>query len=228
MTEEQERSDKGKKDAGSKAESNSDLMDGRRNFLKVAITLSILFLVGGIVATLKAITSRAPPPGYTAGATLATIFPRVKVASLHSLQANNPVIFNYPLDNEPNILVKMGEKAEGGAGPDGDIVAFSQICQHLGCYYNFYRTGEAPPCDPSYEPASPVGFCCCHGGIYDFLRGGRVIGGPPPRPVPQVRLEVDSSGDIYAVGMGSPTVFGHNTGSDDVTYDLQGGSPVET
>ena len=40
---------------------------------------------------------------------------------------NQPITFNYPLDDEPNIMVKLGQKAEGGVGPDGDIVAFSQI-----------------------------------------------------------------------------------------------------
>jgi hypothetical protein len=36
----------------------------------------------------------------------------------------------------------------------------------------------------------------------------------------------EATGDIYAVGMGPPTIFGHNTGSSDVSYDLQGGTPV--
>jgi hypothetical protein len=47
--------------------------------------------------------------------------------------------------------------------------------------------------------------------------------------VPQVLLEYDStSGNIYAVGMLPPTIFGHNTGSDNVLDDLQGGTLVSS
>jgi arsenite oxidase small subunit len=124
-------------------------------------------------------------------------------------------------------LVKLGLKAEGGVGPDQDIVAFSQICQHLGCYYAFQPSGTSPTCDSSYKAPGPVGYCCCHGSIYDYLNGAKVIGGPAPRPVPQVILEVDSSGNIYATGMKPPSIFGHDTGSSDVSADLQGGNLVQ-
>jgi len=137
------------------------------------------------------------------------------------------VSFNYPLEETPNLLVKLGEKAQGGVGPDGDIVAFSQICQHLGCIYGFVPTGQSPSCDNTYKASSPVGYCCCHGSVFDLINGARVVAGPAPRPVPQVVLDLDSStGDIYATGMLPPTIFGHSTGSDNVLYDLQGGTPV--
>jgi Rieske Fe-S protein len=71
-----------------------------------------------------------------------------------------------------------------------------------------------------------VGYCCCHGSVFDLTNAARVIGGPSPRPQPQVQLELDTTGAIYAVGMGAPTIFGHDTGSTDVTADLQGGNLV--
>jgi arsenite oxidase small subunit len=200
--------------------------NSRRNFLKLALATSILFMMAGISSVLRAIANPAPPPMYGTTKTQQKTFPRVRIRNISELEINKPIIFNYPLDNEPNILVKLGTKAQGGVGPEGDIVAFSQICQHLGCYYNFYPPGSSPSCNQSYRTEKPVGYCCCHGGTYDFIEGGKVIGGPPPRPVPQVKLEVDDKGDIYAVGMGPPTIFGHNTGSEDVSYDLLGGNPV--
>ena len=43
-----------------------------------------------------------------------------------------------------------------------------------------------------------------------------MIGGPAPRPLPQVILSFDSStGNIYATGMTAPTIFGYDTGSND-------------
>ena len=193
----------------------------RRNFLKIVISFSALLLVGGIAALTKSITSPAPSQSQSA-----LTFPRVKVAQLSDLQTNQPVLFNYPLDNEPNILVKLGQEADAGVGPENDIVAYSALCQHLGCVYGFQAAGTSPKCNSGYQAKSSVGYCCCHGSVFDFLHKAQVLSGPSPRPQPQVILEVDSSGDIYAVGMTPPSIFGHNTGSADVSSDLQGGNPV--
>jgi len=195
--------------------------DSKRDFLKVGMSLSALLSVGGIAVVAKSISNPAP-----SNAGELETFPKVKVTSLSDLVVNVPVFFNYPLDNEPNFLVKLGTKASGGVGPDGDIVAFSLLCQHLGCVYSLVPPGSSPSCKPSYKPAGAVGYCCCHGSVYDVLNGAKVIGGPAPRPVPRVILEVDSLGNVFAVSMGPPSVFGHSTGSDDVTNDLQGGTPV--
>lgn len=187
------------------------------------MALSSLLAIGGIGAVLKSITNPASSSGATAGS---AGFPRVKVAQLNDLQVGQSVAFNYPLDDEPNILVKLGVKAIGGIGVDGDIVAFSSICQHLGCIYGFQTTGSSPACNRSFKADRPVGYCCCHGSVYDFTNAASVISGPSPRPQPQVKLEIDNSGNIYAVGMGPPSIFGHQTGSNNVSADLQGGSPV--
>lgn len=197
--------------------------EAKRNFLKFAMTISGLLAVGGIAAVSKSIANPAPP---THGTSNSNQFPRVKVAQITDLQPNQPISFNYPLDDEPNILLKLGVKADGGVGPDGDIVAFSNVCQHLGCIYGFQAAGSTPKCNASYVADRPVGYCCCHGTVFDFLHGAEVISGPSPRPQPQVVLEVDNSGNIFAVGMGPPTIFGHNTGSNDVSADLEGGNPV--
>ena len=193
----------------------------RRNFLKGALGVGAVLVVGGVAAVTKSLWTPTSAP------TNSSPFPRVKVAKVSSLAAVTPAVFNYPLDDEPNVLVKLGQKAEGGVGPDGDIVAFSVICQHLGCVVGFQAPGSSPTCNSSYKAAGPVGYCCCHGSAYDLADGAKVIGGPAPRPLPQVTLEFDSStGDIYAVGMGPPTIFGHDTGSSDVSADLQGGTLV--
>jgi arsenite oxidase small subunit len=196
---------------------------GRRNFLKAALGVAAALVIAGVAAVTKSLWT---PVSSSSGSTGAS-FPKFKVANISSLSVNSPVVFNYPLDNEPNMLLKLGQKASGGIGPDGDIVAFSIVCQHLGCVVGYQSVGSSPKCNPSYTATGPVGYCCCHASIYDLLNGAKVIGGPAPRPQPQVKLELDSStGDVYAVGMGPPTVFGHNTGSSDVTGDLQGGNLV--
>ena len=201
----------------------------RRNFLKLILTLGGVATLGTIASAFR-ILSYVPPP--TQGSTTTLAWPVVKIANLSNLSPSTPVRFNYPLVETPCVLVKCGQTAENGVGPDSDIVAFSDICQHLGCYYYILTPGTSPPCNSSFTAPIPQGYCCCHGGQYDFLHGAKVIGGPPPRPVPQVTLRYDSStGDIFAIGMGPPTIFGHGppgtTGPSQVLQDdLTGGTIV--
>jgi arsenite oxidase small subunit len=179
-----------------------NLTNSRRRFLKAVLAIPPLVALEGLAVTRwfsSSVLAQAPSQ-----------FPRAKVANVNSL--NGVLNFNYPLDNEPNGMVKLGQKAVGGIGPDGDIVAFSLICQHMGCIYDVNGT---------------QGFCSCHGSRYDLANGGAVLNGPTQNPVPQVQLELDSStGDISATGMTPPAIFGHNAGSDYVSSDLQGGTPV--
>jgi arsenite oxidase small subunit len=209
---------------GESPDKDDPVDDKRRTFIKIAVTASALLAAGGIGAIGKSIVN----PGLATGISAPTTFPRVKVTNLTSLVVNLPVTFFYPLDDEPNIIVKLGQKVPDGIGPDGDIIAFSQICQHLGCTYGFQPKGATPSCNSSYVTDRPVGYCCCHGSVYDFTNDAKVISGPAPRPLPRVVMEVDSSGDIYATGMTAPTIFGHGTGSSDVTQDLLGGNLVGT
>jgi Rieske Fe-S protein len=46
--------------------------------------------------------------------------------------------------------------------------------------------------------------CPCHEGFFD-LRTGKNISGPPPRPLPQVVVELEGD-DVYAAGIVERTV----------------------
>jgi arsenite oxidase small subunit len=215
--------------------------ESRRNFLRVGLAFAAGLVILGVGAisqslfapaepftpeTTTTTTTQTPSAGQEAISPSTPGFPVIMVASLSDLEVNKPVYFYYPLTDTPNILVKLGTKAEGGVGPDGDIVAFSQTCQHLGCSIGYVATGGSPACDSSVVAVGPEGYCCCHGSIYDFVNGAKVLGGPAPRPLPQVILKVDSSGNIYATGMTPPTIFGYDTGSNNVSDDLTGGTIV--
>lgn len=203
---------------------------GRRRFLKLILGAGWAALFAAGLSIFRFLTY--VPPATAAGAVAQLSWPRMKVANASSLQPMKVVRFNYPLVNTPNILVKLGVKAENGVGPQSDIIAYSAICQHLGCYYGFQAPNTAPPCNSAVKTSTAEGYCCCHGGEYDFVQGGKVIGGPPPRPVPAVTLEYDSkSGDVFAVGMGPPAIFGHGppgTAEPELVlkYDLEGGEVV--
>jgi len=198
---------------------------GAESLLKSKSTTSVVTstVTGPTTTVTSTVTGTATSTAAAGG------FPTVKVASLSGLSVNAPVAFNYPLADEPSVLVKLGQKAAGGVGPDGDIVAFSLVCQHLGCTpsssFQYVALKASPTCNSGYQAAGPLGYCCCHGSVYDFVNGGKVLSGPAPLPLPQVMLEVDSSGDIYAYAMGPPTIYGHSTGNHGSYYvfdDLQG------
>lgn len=200
---------------------------GRRNFLKAVFTVGVVGSIVGVAGFLRDFLTFIPGSNETN-----LSWPMLKVANLSALKVLTPIQFNYPLDNTPNILVKLGVKAENGIGPDADIVAFSLICQHLGCIYDFVPSGASPNCNRSYAMPEIGGYCCCHGSHYNFAKEGAVIGGPSPRPVPMVLLELDNkTGDIYAVSMGPPSIYGHGNQGDTAPQavlmdDLEGGNIV--
>ena len=204
---------------------------GRRGFLKAIFVVGVIATVASMASAFKVLGYVPPPSQGTRTQTLA--WPRVKVANASSLQVSTPLRFNYPLVDTPNVLVKLGQSAENGVGPDSDIVAYSAVCQHLGCIYAVVPPGSSPPCKPSFSSSETMGYCCCHGGQYELAHGAAVVPGtPPPRPVPPVTLEYDqTSGDIFAVAMGPPTIFGKGpAGTTDpalvLLYDVQGGGLV--
>jgi menaquinol-cytochrome c reductase iron-sulfur subunit len=57
----------------------------------------------------------------------------------------------------------------------GDIIAVSNRCAHLGCPVRFVE-------------AAGNFICPCHGGVYDFV--GKVLGGPPVRPLDRFQTRV--------------------------------------
>ncbi len=153
------------------------------------------------------------------------------------------MVFNYPLQDEPNILMALnGVSIPGGVGPNSNIVAYSGICQHLACITPLL----------SYDPAKHIPFeaqligytsanwpkygliyCKCHGSQYDPTKGVHNLynNGPAPSPanhsLPQVILHHDVSTDyLYAVGMNSesPVIRTHQFLPNGEIY----GSQVET
>ncbi|MEM0123761.1 MAG: Rieske 2Fe-2S domain-containing protein [Conexivisphaerales archaeon] len=128
------------------------------------------------------------------------------------------IVFNYPLQDEPNILLKLkGTSIPGGVGPEGNIIAFSGICQHLGCtvpLLMYFPHGHIPfeaeliGYNDNNWPSYGLLYCKCHGSQYNPLGGANNLynSGPAPSPanhsLPTVSLYVDPDDDhIYAMGM---------------------------
>jgi len=123
-------------------------------------------------------------------------YPRLRVASLKGLRVNRPVSFMYPLKDQPNALVDMGHKVPGGVGPKRSIVAFSTLCQHMGCPVVYSRSLREFVCP-------------CHQSRYDAERLSSIVQGVATRALPRVLLQV-RNGAVYAVGVDG-LIYGYRT-----------------
>jgi arsenite oxidase small subunit len=120
-------------------------------------------------------------------ASAAASYPKLRVVQLAKLKPNRPVAFNYPLKAQPSVLLDMGRAVPKGVGPKKSIVAYSLLCQHMGC-------------PVEYQPKNRPFVCPCHQSRYDPERLASIIQGVAMQPLPRVVLQV-KSGAVWAVGV---------------------------
>jgi Rieske Fe-S protein len=138
----------------------------RRDFVKFMVLTSGAFVVGQIWIGLDSLRRRA------AGRPT-----RMKIASLSELPIGGTLLFHYPTEEDPCLLVR----------PAADtILAYSQVCTHLSC--------AVQPVMKQHKF-----HCPCHNGWFDMATG-RPTAGPPQRPLPKIVLEI-KGGTIYATGV---------------------------
>ncbi len=107
----------------------------------------------------------------------APVFPEQVIANVADVPVKGVALFRYPGPQDPCILVRLDEDT---------FAAYSQKCTHLSCAVYFAR-----------ESGQLV--CPCHEGHFS-ARTGQVLQGPPPRPLPRIRLRRE--GDrLLAVGI---------------------------
>ena len=73
------------------------------------------------------------------------------------------------------------------------VVAYSAICTHLGCTLRFSE-------EPMDMAPFPHLHCPCHAALFDPHHGARVLGGPAPRPLPQLPVRLNERGEVIAAG----------------------------
>lgn len=98
----------------------------------------------------------------------------VVAAKLSEVPPNSGKIFKF--GNKPGILVHTAQ---------GEFKAFSAVCTHLECIVQ-------------YKEDTKQIWCACHNGQYNL--SGQNIGGPPPRPLEE--FKVNTRGDEVVVTRG--------------------------
>lgn len=114
-------------------------------------------------------------------------YPRLAITKVGDLEPGAPVEFEYPLKGQRSVLIDLGEGVPGGVGEANSIVAYSVLCQHMGCPVPF-------------ESEQKTFLCPCHQTKYDPARQGCVVQGVAPTGLPRIDLQIDGD-DIVAVGV---------------------------
>ena len=138
----------------------------RRDFLRFMVLTSAAFVVGQawILGQRLLRRWRGQEPG-------------VRIASLDDVPVGASMVFRYPTEHDPCLLVRLNST---------ELVAFSQKCTHLSC-------AVIP------RPAEGIFYCPCHEGRFD-VKTGAPLAGPPRRALPRVVLETRGR-DVFAVRM---------------------------
>lgn len=78
-----------------------------------------------------------------------------------------------------------------------DFTVFNPRCTHLNCAVSWRLNGEKhTTAYGSPMPDYDHFFCPCHDGIYDL--DGKVVGGPPPRPLDTLPVKVED-GHLFTI-----------------------------
>ena len=115
-------------------------------------------------------------------------YPKKSVTKMSALKVNEPLMFTSPDASSPCAMLKMGRPVAGGAGPDGDIVAYSTLCTHMGC-------------PVAYDAAAKSFKCPCHYSQFDPEMAGQMICGQATESLPQVTLSIAADGSVAAIGV---------------------------
>jgi len=152
----------------------------RRGLLKAMGGFAALIGIGVLLGSLKL---TGPVQQGTqisqSSATTATGAGAGSIANVNNLQVGTPHLFEYPV-GYPSALVK---------NQDGSLTAVSMLCTHVCCQL-------------SYDVASKVYYCPCHGSVFDLT--GKVVRGPASTDLPTIQLRVDASGDVFPTGVSNP------------------------
>lgn len=177
---------------------------GRRRVLAVLFSGSLASMFVGFVGPIGSLGPRPRAErsrtGWTAGTRLvtsdnlpisaetgtfdqlATVFPEGQIG-----RDDSQVVL---LRLRPELLT---ERTVDGGSADG-WVAYSKICTHAGCSVGLFGIDDRPP-DLVRQLVCP-----CHQSAFDPVDAAQPLGGPAPRPLPQLPIEIDADGFLVARG----------------------------
>ena len=184
----------------------SPLSPGKRKFLQGILGLSFLGFFASVLSTFKSVVPGKQSEGeYVPTVKEGDILVHAEgdkknqVIDARDIRVGEAVLA-YPKgkeDNYANIIQVVREETGSFREPtiidwtDKGYVAYSAVCTHLSCTVTWTKRPEIK--------ASHI-HCNCHDSVFDPLKGGIVLAGPAPAPLPQIPIEIASNGQIVIKG----------------------------
>lgn len=102
-----------------------------------------------------------------------------RLGSVKKVELGTPTLFRVNITRNTGWLVEEEKIAVYILTDNGrDFIAMSNICTHLGCRVRWIGDKE-------------IFLSPCHNGVFD--REGRVISGPPPRPLDRYEVKIENN-----------------------------------
>ena len=142
----------------------------RSNFLGLAT-----WAIGGLISLGMGI----PAIAYIIGPALSRSSSQewVRLGPTSKVELKTPTLFKFTIQRKTGWIVNEEEVSVYVLTENGrDFIAMSNICTHLGCRVRWISDREEF-------------FCPCHNGVFD--KEGKVVSGPPPRPLDRYEVKVE-------------------------------------
>jgi len=153
---------------------SKDPQVSRRNFMKAAI-----FTIGGVIGGAIGI----PAIPYIIGPALKQGDEGwVRLGAVSKVELDVPTLFKTTIETQTGWISSEEEFSVYVLTENGqDFTSMSNVCTHLGCRVRWIPEREGF-------------FCPCHNGV--FSKDGKVVSGPPPRPLNRFESKVED-GVLY-------------------------------
>ena len=105
----------------------------------------------------------------------------IRIGEVEGLPLDRPERVDFVVRQRDGWVITGGRRTAWVVRRADGIQVFDPRCTHLGCAYH-------------WDEANHQFICPCHGGVYDVR--GRVVSGPPPRPLDTYATRVEA-GVLY-------------------------------
>jgi Rieske Fe-S protein len=151
----------------------------RRDFMKVAISA-----IGGVIGLSWII----PAIAYIVEPALKSNQGEgwIQLGATSKIETGVPTLFKVNIQRQTGWVTNEEELSVYVVTQDGrDFIAMSNVCTHLGCRVRWI--------------AEKDNFICpCHNGVFD--KEGKVLAGPPPRPLNRYQVKVEND-QLFILGV---------------------------
>ena len=121
------------------------------------------------------------------------------IVNVNKFEVNHSDVIIYPRSEDETLnkeafrtwqIIRLPKELGGEANDASAFRVYSMVCLHLWCLWKYWP-----------QEGRKRGECPCHGSMYDPLTGKAFAGpaslqGPPSNVLPELKIEVESNGDL--------------------------------